>query len=105
MERIQYFIKNCTLIPTFGKDNPSAEDGYEISGGNPTITYFESLKSPSISLTISFIFFAFASILFSISSLTIEAGLWITSPAAIWFATDLGSWVIMLISTFGYFFI
>ena len=38
MERIQYFIKNCTLIPTFGKDNPSAEDGYEISGGNPTIT-------------------------------------------------------------------
>ena len=32
-----------------------AEDGYEISGGNPTITYFESLKSPSISLTISFI--------------------------------------------------
>ena len=55
MERIQYFIKNCTLIPTFGKDNPSAEDGYEISGGNPTITYFESLKSPSISLTISFI--------------------------------------------------
>ena len=55
MERIQYFIKNCTLIPTLGKDNPKAEDGYEISGGNPTITYFESLKSPSISLTISFI--------------------------------------------------
>ena len=55
MERIQYFIKNCTLIPTLGKNNPSAEDGYEISGGNPTITYTESLKSPSISLTISFI--------------------------------------------------
>ena len=33
----------------------SAEDGYEISGGNPTPTYFESIKSPSISLNITFI--------------------------------------------------
>ena len=44
----KYLIKNCTLIPTEGS---SLSEEFEISGGNPTITYFESLKSPSISLS------------------------------------------------------
>ena len=48
----KYLIKNCTLIPTEGS---SLSEEFEISGGNPTITYFESLKSPSISLSIQFI--------------------------------------------------
>ena len=48
----KYFIKNCTLIPTEGS---SLSEEFEISGGNPSITYYESLKSPSISLSIQFI--------------------------------------------------
>ena len=48
----KYFIKNCTLIPTEGS---SLSEEFEISAGNPSITYFESLKSPSISLSLSFI--------------------------------------------------
>ena len=48
----KYFIKHCTLIPTEGS---SLSVEFEISGGNPTITYFESLKSPSISLSLQFI--------------------------------------------------
>ncbi len=48
----KYFIKECTLIPTEGS---SLSEPFEISGGNPTITYFESVKSPSISMTITFL--------------------------------------------------
>ena len=48
----KYFIKNCTLIPTEGS---SLSEEFEISAGNPSITYFESIKSPSISLSLSFI--------------------------------------------------
>ena len=48
----KYLIKNCTLIPTEGS---SLSEEFEISGGNPTIVYYESLKSPSISLSIQFI--------------------------------------------------
>ena len=48
----KYFIKECTLIPTEGS---SLSQPFEISGGNPTITYFESVKSPSISMTITFL--------------------------------------------------
>tara|TARA_B100001989_G_scaffold231040_1_gene189464 strand:- start:3455 stop:4678 length:1224 start_codon:yes stop_codon:yes gene_type:complete len=48
----KYFIKNCTLIPTEGS---SLSVEFEISGGNPTFVYYESLKSPSISLSIQFI--------------------------------------------------
>ena len=47
----KYLIKNCTLIPTEGS---SLSEDFEISG-SPRITYFESIKSPSISLTLSFI--------------------------------------------------
>ena len=48
----KYFFKNCTLIPTEGS---SLSVEFEISGGNPTFVYYESLKSPSISLSIQFI--------------------------------------------------
>ena len=48
----KYFIKNCTLIPTEGS---SLSVEFEISGGNPTFVYYESLKSPSISLSLQFI--------------------------------------------------
>jgi len=48
----KYFIKNCTLIPTEGS---SLSEEFEISAGNPSITYYESLKSPSISLSLQFI--------------------------------------------------
>ena len=48
----KYQIKICTLIPTEGS---SLSQEFDISAGNPSITYFESVKSPSISLTLSFI--------------------------------------------------
>ena len=51
----KYFISECTLIPTEGS---SLKQQFEISGGNPNITYYESVKSPSISVSIDFIKFS-----------------------------------------------
>ena len=48
----KYFIKTCALIATEGS---SLSDDFEISAGNPNITYYESVKSPSISVSIDFI--------------------------------------------------
>ena len=48
----RYFIKECKLIPTEGS---SLKQEFEISAGNPTISYYESVKSPSISLSLSFL--------------------------------------------------
>ena len=48
----KYFISECTLIPTEGS---SLKEEFEISGGNPNITYFESVRSPSISLSLNFV--------------------------------------------------
>ena len=48
----KYFISECTLIPTEGS---SLKEKFEISGGNPNITYFESVRSPSISLSLNFV--------------------------------------------------
>ena len=48
----RYFIKECKLIPTEGS---SLKQEFEISAGNPTISYYESIKSPSISLSLSFL--------------------------------------------------
>ena len=48
----KYFIAECTLIPTEGS---SLKEEFEISGGNPNITYFESIRSPSISLSLNFV--------------------------------------------------
>ena len=48
----KYFISECMLVPTEGS---SLKDNFEISGGNPNITYYESVKSPAISLSLNFI--------------------------------------------------
>ena len=51
MAESQYFITKCSLRPT----GVSLDEEYSIVRGNPTINYFESIESPSISMTISFI--------------------------------------------------
>ncbi len=48
----KYFIKNCVIVPTEGS---SLKTEFDISLGNPEINYFESLKSPSISMTVTFL--------------------------------------------------
>ena len=47
-----YLISKCSLKPYEGG---SLKEDYDIVRGNPVINYFESIKSPSISLTVSFI--------------------------------------------------
>ena len=44
-----YLISKCELIP----NGSSLEEGYDIVRGNPSINYYESVTSPSISMTIS----------------------------------------------------
>ena len=46
-----YFITKCQLIA----NGSSLEEDYDITRGNPSINYYESVTSPSISMTISFI--------------------------------------------------
>ena len=46
-----YFITKCQLI----KNGASLEEDYDITRGNPSINYYESITSPSISMTLSFI--------------------------------------------------
>ena len=46
-----YFITKCELIP----NGSSLEEGYDIVRGNPSINYYESVTSPSISMTVSFL--------------------------------------------------
>ena len=48
----RFIIKECSLVPSEG--SPLKEE-FNIAAGNPSITYFESIKSPAISLTLSFI--------------------------------------------------
>ena len=50
MER-EFLISDCVLIPTGG----SLKSEYRLNRGNPIISYFESIKSPSISLSLQFI--------------------------------------------------
>ena len=47
-----YFISKCQLVP----NGSSLEEGdpYDITRGNPSINYYESVTSPSISMTLSF---------------------------------------------------
>ena len=47
-----FVINDCSLIPTEGS---SLKQEFNIAGGNPSITYFESIKSPSISVSLNFI--------------------------------------------------
>ena len=48
-----YLISKCQLVP----NGSSLEEGdpYDIARGNPSINYYESVTSPSISMTVSFI--------------------------------------------------
>ena len=46
-----YFITKCQLIA----NGSSLEEDYDITRGNPSINYYESVTSPSISMTLSFI--------------------------------------------------
>jgi len=48
----RFIIKECSLVPSEGS---SLKEEFNIAGGNPTITYFESIKSPAISLSLNFI--------------------------------------------------
>ena len=45
-----YFISKCQLVP----NGSSLEEEYDITRGNPAINYYESVTSPSISMTLSF---------------------------------------------------
>ena len=51
MER-KFIINDCSLIPSEGS---SLKREFNIAAGNPNITYFESIKSPAISLSLNFI--------------------------------------------------
>ncbi len=46
-----YFISKCQLVA----NGSSLEEDYDITRGNPSINYYESVTSPSISMTVSFI--------------------------------------------------
>ena len=48
----KFIINDCSLVPSEGS---SLKQEFNIAGGNPTITYFESIKSPAISLSLNFI--------------------------------------------------
>ena len=48
----RFIIKDCSLIPSEGS---SLKEEFNIAGGNPSITYYESIRSPAISLSLSFI--------------------------------------------------
>ena len=48
----KFLINDCSLIPSEGS---SLKQEFNIAGGNPSITYFESIKSPAISLSLNFI--------------------------------------------------
>ena len=47
-----FLITDCVLIPTEGS---SLKEEHRLNRGNPIISYFESIMSPSISLSVSFI--------------------------------------------------
>ena len=48
----RFIIKDCSLIPSEGS---SLKKEFNIAGGNPSITYYESIRSPAISLSLNFI--------------------------------------------------
>ena len=48
----KFLISKCSLIPSEGS---SLKENYDIVRGNPIIDYYESVESPSIALTITFI--------------------------------------------------
>ena len=47
-----FLITKCMLLPSEGS---SLQEEYDIIAGNPIIDYYESIESPSISMTVTFI--------------------------------------------------
>ena len=52
MSQRKFLITKCTLIPNEGS---SLDENYDIVRGGPIINYYESIDSPSISMTVTFI--------------------------------------------------
>ena len=52
MAESKFLITKCMLMPNEGS---SLKEPYELGLGNPHIDYFESIESPSISMTVTFI--------------------------------------------------
>ena len=48
----KFLISKCSLIPNEGS---SLKENYDIVRGNPIIDYYESVESPSIAMTITFV--------------------------------------------------
>ena len=48
----RFIIKECSLVPSEGS---SLKQEFNIAAGNPSITYFERIVSPAISLSLNFI--------------------------------------------------
>ena len=52
MSESKFLITKCMLMPNEGS---SLKEPYELGFGNPLIDYYESIESPSISMTVTFI--------------------------------------------------
>jgi len=52
MAESKFLITKCMLMPNEGS---SLKEPYELGLGNPIIDYYESIESPSISMTVTFI--------------------------------------------------
>ena len=52
MSETKFKFKKCELLPNEGS---SLDEGYELMGGGPIVDYYESIDSPTISMTITFI--------------------------------------------------
>jgi len=52
MSESKFLITKCMLMPNEGS---SLKEPYELGLGNPLIDYYESIESPSISMTVTFI--------------------------------------------------
>ena len=52
MSEAKFLITKCMLMPS---ESSSLKEPYELGLGNPIIDYYESVESPSISMTVTFI--------------------------------------------------
>ena len=52
MSEAKFLVTKCMLMPS---ESSSLKEPYELGLGNPIIDYYESIESPSISMTVTFI--------------------------------------------------
>ena len=52
MAETKFKFKKCELLPNEGS---SLDEKYELLGGGPIVDYYESIDSPTISMTLTFI--------------------------------------------------